>query len=95
MHIYKGLAVYSKYTDSTNVCPRSLDPIYLVTYHIKWVKISLTHSMPKKSGSILFSKSLYKMGQDFLDTQYVQEVLNTFYRVSYYTKWVKTCWALQ
>ena len=27
------------------VCPRSLDPIYKVTWHIKWVKTSLTYSV--------------------------------------------------
>ena len=29
------------------VCPRSLDPIYLVTYCIKWVKTSWTYGMRK------------------------------------------------
>jgi len=28
-----------------NVCPRSLDPIYVVTYYTEWVKTSLTYSI--------------------------------------------------
>ena len=32
---------------STTVCTRSLDPIYLVTYYIKWVKTSWTDSNKK------------------------------------------------
>ena len=26
-----------------NVCPKSLDPFYIVTYYIKWVKTSWTY----------------------------------------------------
>ena len=28
------------------ICPRSSDPSYIVTYHIKWVTTSWTHSIP-------------------------------------------------
>ena len=27
------------------VCPRSLDPFYILSYYIKWVTTSWTHSM--------------------------------------------------
>ena len=30
------------------VCSKSLDPFYIVTYYIKWVKTSWTYSMTKK-----------------------------------------------
>ena len=30
--------------DLHTVCPRSLDPIYIATYYIKWVKTSWTDS---------------------------------------------------
>ena len=37
---------------STTVCLRSSDPIYLVTYYIKWVTTFLTHSMSNIRGTI-------------------------------------------
>ena len=37
------------------VCPGSSDPFYIVTYYIKWVTTSWTHSMSKKSCSISYS----------------------------------------
>ena len=36
----------NKYQDLdqyVTVCPRSLDPLYIVTYYIKWVKTSWTY----------------------------------------------------
>ena len=42
------------------VCPRSSDSFYMVTCYIKWVTISWTYSI---SLSVLYSESLYKMGQ--------------------------------
>ena len=33
----------------TNVCPRSLDPLYIVIYYIKWGMTSLTYRMYKKN----------------------------------------------
>ena len=30
---------------STTICSRRLDPFYIVSYHIKWVKTSLTNSI--------------------------------------------------
>ena len=32
-------------TFMNTICPRSLDPIYIVTYYIKWVKTPWTYSM--------------------------------------------------
>ena len=42
---------------------------------MKGVKTSWTDSMSKKSWPNLFSNLLYKMSQDILDRQYVQDVL--------------------
>ena len=33
---------------TTTVCPRSSDQFYIVTYYLKWVNTSWTHSMSKK-----------------------------------------------
>ena len=33
----------------TNVCPRSLEPLYIVSYYIKWGMTSLTYRMYKKN----------------------------------------------
>ena len=35
------------------VCPRSSDPFYIVTYYIKWVTTSWTHSLDKQRRKIL------------------------------------------
>ena len=32
------------YDDYCTVCPGSSDPVYIVTYYIKWVTTSWTHS---------------------------------------------------
>ena len=34
------------------VCPRSCDPFYIITYYIKWVTTSWTHSTYSKEASI-------------------------------------------
>ena len=39
----------------TTLCPRSLDPLYIVICYVKWVKTSWTHS----------SEPLFKYGQAF------------------------------
>ena len=37
-----------------NVCPRRLDPIYVVIYYIKWAKTSWTDSiLPQKKSIVL------------------------------------------
>ena len=39
INIHKGI---QRVTDT--VCPKSLNPFYLVTYYIEWGKTSWTHS---------------------------------------------------
>ena len=50
----------TKRPENHTACPRSSDPFYVVTYYIKWVTSSWTHS-----------KLHHEMGHYFLDTQYL------------------------
>ena len=51
-------------------CPRSLDPFHIITYNIKWVKTSWTHSIYEKhissmnigSSSVLFTWCIPRAG---------------------------------
>ena len=40
----QGTTSTSDIDNSHTLCPRSSDPFYIVTYHIKWVTTSWTHS---------------------------------------------------
>ena len=39
----------NKETDKHTICPRSSDPFYIVTYYMKWVTTSWTHSTNEKT----------------------------------------------
>ena len=41
------------------ICPKSSDPFYIVTYYIKWVTTSWTHSMYRFSSSIVLYAGIY------------------------------------
>ena len=45
------MALYTKWLVGT-VCPRSSDPFYIVTYHIKWVTSLWTYSSKRDNMSL-------------------------------------------
>ena len=49
-----------------------VNSIYIMSYYINWINYLLDtrYCLSKKSWSILYSKLLYKMSQDFLDIKY-------------------------
>ena len=61
-----------KYT----VCPGSSDPFYIVTYQIKWVTTSWTHSMNSTNAAII--QKLLKLITHRGNILYVQEVVTHF-----------------
>ena len=68
--------ILADYIDT--LCPRTSDVFYVVTYNIKWVTTSWTHSIYIHSSLvpvyIIYNKSDHnyaiKIEQDFLDMQY-------------------------
>ena len=51
----------SKVQELATVCPRSIDPFYVITYYIKWVTTSLAYSISPRSIFIVYSE--YKMAK--------------------------------
>ena len=78
-----------KWSMISTVCPRSSDPIYVVTYYIKWVTTSWTYSMKldlavdqdycvsEKSCPFVYSEYTMRTGQDLLDTLIILAELNS------------------
>ena len=57
------------------VCPISSYPFYILSYNIKWVTTSWTHSMSKKAWPISYGNILYKTSQDLLDIKWDYNLL--------------------
>ena len=61
-YVLNSLAIYC------TVCPGSSDPFYIVSYYLKWVTTSWTHSLSEKSLPFVFSKYTMQIRQDFMDS---------------------------
>ena len=67
--LLRGMQRHDKRRQAT-ICPRSSDPFYVVTYYIKWVTTSGTHSIPPES----VWESIYSFA--FINTRFLLHVSN-------------------
>ena len=71
------------YNPAHTVLPRSSDPFYIVSYHIKWGTTSWTYSMPDISlhAKLNFTSILNYANTDFDIKRITEMVLHTWTKV--------------
>ena len=90
--------------DFNTVCPGSSDPFYIVSYYIKWVTTSWTHSiyrsqvlLPPSPEKCYVIFSFFHVSFSLSNWIPFQNTVcpgssGPFYIVTYYVKWVTTSW---